>query len=91
MNFYSSSIITTALTILQRTSEYPAFFPPARGVLGRRARQPGTSGVAAALPPYWYRQINQAIPAVPPKTQSVPKKKTHPKYLLHSSLATRSC
>ena len=47
MNFYSSSIIT-ALTILQRKSEYP-FFTPAR-VLGRRARRRGgrTSGARAA-------------------------------------------
>ena len=85
MNFYSSSIIT-ALTILQRKSEYP-FFTPAR-VLGRRARRRGgTSGARAALlvlvppnkPRYRrYRQINQAVPPVPPKTQSVPKKKPHP-------------
>ena len=48
MNFYSSSIIT-ALTILQRKSEYP-FFTPAR-VLGRRARRRGgtRSGARAAL------------------------------------------
>ena len=80
MNFYSSSIIT-ALTILQRKSEYP-FFTPAR-VLGRRARG-GTSAPARVLPPYWYwwyRQINQAVPPLlPPKTQSVHryrKKRNH--------------
>jgi hypothetical protein len=87
MNFYSSSI-NTALTILQRKSEYP-FFTPAR-VLGRHARRRGgTSGARAAallvlvVPPNKpryrrYRQINQAVPPVPPKTQSVPKKKPHP-------------
>ena len=56
MNFYSSSIIT-ALTILQRKSEY-SFFTPAR-VLGRRAARwrGGTSAARVVLrarrPPYW--------------------------------------
>ena len=77
MNFYSSSIITALITT---THERIPLLSP--GPCAGEARAPGTSGVPSCAPPCWYRrQINQAVPAVPPNktAQSVrTEKKTTP-------------